>query len=91
MHQRLSKVGLCFLAWQGAIAEHLQPQPLPHVPQHFDKRQLDGDLSFCYGDGSICVVGNDLWSDCEGLDNFDNLVPLYKCVCGNGYVSVEDA
>lgn len=63
----------------------------PHfMPQRIHSREQD--LSFCYGEGSICAVGNDLFDDCESLSsNYDDLNPWYECLCSNGYVSVEDA
>ncbi|OCK73510.1 hypothetical protein K432DRAFT_447799 [Lepidopterella palustris CBS 459.81] len=51
------------------------------------KRQGSQDLSFCYGDNSICSVGNDLFQQCGNYED----VQFYKCICGNGYVSVNEA
>ena len=51
------------------------------------KRQGSQDLSFCFGENSICSVGNDLYAQCENYEG----TQYYKCICGNGYVSVDDA
>ncbi|EME78186.1 uncharacterized protein MYCFIDRAFT_179625 [Pseudocercospora fijiensis CIRAD86] len=66
--------------------------------QGVEKRQdsqLDR-LGFCYGDGAICSIGNDLYSHisfrCNAYDNdIDKLNPWYKCLCTNGYVAVNEA
>ena len=51
------------------------------------KRQGSQDLSFCFGENSICSVGIDLDAQCENYEG----TQYYKCICGNGYVSVDDA
>jgi len=50
------------------------------------------DLSFCYGDNAICSISLDIHDQCDRFSNdFDNMKPLYDCLCGNGYVSASEA
>jgi hypothetical protein len=56
-----------------------------------DERQIGGDLSFCYGENSICAIQNDLYDQCENYQEPYQLQKWYQCICGNGYVSVEQA
>jgi len=53
------------------------------------ERQFGGDLSFCFGENSICDISNQLFSQCDNYLN--QLTEWYKCLCGNGYVSVDEA
>ncbi|KAH7187354.1 hypothetical protein DER44DRAFT_753921 [Fusarium oxysporum] len=54
------------------------------------QRQAFGtqDLSFCYGQRSICEVSTALFDQCneKGYGN-----PFVECICENGYVSVDQA
>lgn len=50
------------------------------------------DLSYCYGENSICSVSNDLFEKCDAYEgDFENMNPWYECLCGNGYVAVDEA
>ena len=53
-----------------------------------EERQ-DEDLSFCFGEKSICEYSNDLFEDCQNY--LEELPQWYNCVCANGYVSVDEA
>ncbi|RDW63675.1 hypothetical protein BP6252_11220 [Coleophoma cylindrospora] len=60
--------------------------------QHPDRnkilaRRSSQDLSFCFGVNSICAVSNELFAQCGSFDN----TQFYKCICGNGYVAVDEA
>lgn len=64
-------------SWLHAVAE---PYQLAQLPARVDVRAFGGDLSFCYGTGSICAIGNDLFDECEALmEDYTNLDPWYQC------------
>ncbi|RKK62449.1 hypothetical protein BFJ69_g17021 [Fusarium oxysporum] len=46
------------------------------------------DLSFCYGERSICEVYGVLLDQCYSKGSGD---PFIECLCQNGYVSVDQA
>jgi len=53
-------------------------------------RQLGGpDLSFCYGETSICSEGNQLFDKCSAFEDDADSTQWYQCLCGNGYVTAE--
>lgn len=49
------------------------------------------NLQYCYSDDSVCVFSNDLFADCQVYENQVDLSQWYQCICGNGYVSAEQA
>ena len=53
------------------------------------QERQDGDAAFCFGYNSICSLSNNLWSQCENY--LSDTPQWYKCICGNGYVSVDEA
>jgi hypothetical protein len=56
------------------------------------RRQAGGDLSFCFGKNSICEIQNNLNDECDAFDNDDgDQIPYYKCLCGNGFVAVQQS
>jgi hypothetical protein len=69
------------------LLQHVRSAPDSAI----EERQIVGDLSFCYGDGSICDVSNALYTQCETYQQPYQPVKWYQCVCGNGYVSVDEA
>ncbi|KAF8857526.1 hypothetical protein BDZ45DRAFT_674703 [Acephala macrosclerotiorum] len=55
------------------------------------KRDDIDNLDFCYGDKSICEENNNLYQACESFETQDDQTQLYECLCGNGYVAVNQA
>jgi len=53
------------------------------------KARQTQDLSFCFGENSICVYSNNLFDDCQNY--LEELPQWYSCICANGYVSVDEA
>lgn len=47
-----------------------------------------GDLSFCFGQRSICDAALDLNSDCSSISEFH---ANFKCLCENGYAATNEA
>ena len=76
----LLSIGLCH-GWSQHIAPKLYGR---------DLSDSDPALDYCFSEGSICVIENNLYHDCEQYDDFSNLGPWYKCICSNGYVAADD-
>ncbi len=55
------------------------------------ERQGGQDLSFCYGENSICDFAINLFDQCQNYQEPYDPEKWYQCICGNGYVSVEEA
>lgn len=68
------------------ISQHYSVAAVPD--RRIEERQ-DQDLSFCFGDNSICTFSNSLYSQCQNY--FSDTTEWYNCICGNGYVSVDEA
>ena len=88
---------LVLLSWRSADAQPELDEVIQrrlearYSPMRLGIRQGGQDLSFCFGEGAICSIGNDLWDDCDNLVGASDQTPWYQCICANGYVSVEDA
>ena len=54
-------------------------------------RQEAGDLSFCYGENSICAKSNDLNDECDKFYGLRDSDQWYECLCSNGYVATRQA
>jgi hypothetical protein len=50
----------------------------------------DGGDSFCYGTDAICSVSFDLSDACDNFFDSGETEKWYECLCGNGYVSVNE-
>jgi len=46
---------------------------------------------YCWGTGSICSFSNSLDNACNAFSEEEDLTQYYKCICGNGYVSTDQA
>ncbi|KAH8880603.1 hypothetical protein GQ53DRAFT_848839 [Thozetella sp. PMI_491] len=51
------------------------------------------DLSFCFGQNSICATSNDMWDNCydQTGGQSKNATGWFTCICTSGYVSVDQA
>jgi hypothetical protein len=80
------------------VQQYVAAEPAPVSPRQesilelrvIDDRQFSGDLSFCFGENSICSFSTDLFEDCQGFLGADEN-EWFQCICGNGYVSVDEA
>ena len=54
-------------------------------------RQIGEDLSFCDGVNSICAQSNSLFDRCNAFSNQANDSQWFQCLCGNGYMAVNEA
>ena len=85
---------LCIFLQQHVVAELAPVSPeqdyiLKHQSIH--ERQVTEDLSFCFGENSICSFSNNLYNQCQNYQEPYDAKNWYKCICGNGYVSVREA
>ncbi|KAH8591099.1 hypothetical protein B0O99DRAFT_719784 [Bisporella sp. PMI_857] len=85
---------ICLIALLSFVAPHVaaDPQESEELAKRFGIFGRKEDLSFCFGRNSICETSNNLYTQCKRFqDDYDNLKPWYECLCGNGYVSVDEA
>ncbi|CZR56721.1 uncharacterized protein PAC_06610 [Phialocephala subalpina] len=91
----------CLAVATAATITSVTPAPAP-TSHHKDllrarlllarsKRDDIDNLDFCYGDHSICEENNNLHGACEAFETQDDQTQFYECLCGNGYVSVNQA
>jgi hypothetical protein len=67
------------------LQQYVAAEPVPVSP-----RQL-GDLSFCFGVNSICDFSINLFQQCQNYLDSNDMPKWYQCICGNGYVAVDEA
>jgi hypothetical protein len=72
------------------LQQHVRAEISPDSAKQ-EERQVTGDDSFCFGTDSICTYSINLFEQCSNYLNSNDMTKWYQCICGNGYVSVDES
>jgi hypothetical protein len=89
----LFSASLLYQADAEALESPVSPahQGLANYGQVQGRQLLLTGENYCFGVSSICSLSNNLYSDCEGFIGQEDLTQFYDCICGNGYMSTDQA
>ncbi|KAH8883584.1 hypothetical protein GQ53DRAFT_846782 [Thozetella sp. PMI_491] len=87
----LAALATVLLSYSHAEASEAAGDPRRNMMAQLKARATGQDLSFCWNPGSICDASSNLYDKCRDLLDSSNMGPFYTCLCGNGYVPVNQA